>query len=108
MLRSPATSLLRSAPARRAFTTTAAVRTSHPAHSKSDEGTVGGDTADTAQKNSLVPVFMAVGAASVAYITYAQISAGKEDRKTAAEAPKKDNSDGPVVLGEKPKMSSRG
>lgn len=65
MLRSPATaSILRSAVARRTLTSTAAVRTTHPAHSSGGQS-VGGDMGDVKSKNAMVPVFMAIGAASV-------------------------------------------
>ncbi|KAG0654143.1 hypothetical protein C6P46_001953 [Rhodotorula mucilaginosa] len=107
MLRSPATaSVLRSAVARRSLTSTAAVRTTHPAHSSGGQS-VGQDMGDVKAKNSMVPVFMAIGAASVGYIIYAQMSAGQADRKAQAEAPKSGN-DGPVVLGDGPKKSMRG
>lgn len=66
MLRSPATApMLRSAVARRAFTSTASARTTHPAHSSSGEQSVGEDMGEVKAKNSMVPVFMAIGAASV-------------------------------------------
>ncbi|KWU41969.1 hypothetical protein RHOSPDRAFT_27258 [Rhodotorula sp. JG-1b] len=98
MLRSPTAtaSILRSVAARRTLTSTAAFRTTHPAHSSSGEQSVGQDMGEVKAKNSMVPVFMAIGAASVGYIIYAQMSAGQADRKAQAEAPKSGN-DGPVA-----------
>lgn len=67
MLPSPTAtaSILRSAATRRTLTSTAAVRTTHPAHSSSGEQSVGQDMGEVKAKNSMVPVFMAIGAASV-------------------------------------------
>ncbi|GAA5977697.1 hypothetical protein JCM10908_005061 [Rhodotorula pacifica] len=110
MLRSHGTaSLLRASAAasRRTLTSTAVARTTHPAHSSSGAQSTGEDMGEVKAKNSLVPVLMAIGAASVGYIIYAQMSAGKADRKAQAEAPKKGD-DGPVVLGDGPKKSMRG
>ncbi|GAA5860772.1 hypothetical protein JCM3774_006280 [Rhodotorula dairenensis] len=77
MLRSPATaSMLRfSTVARRGrtFASTASARTTHPAHSSSGEQSVGQDMGEVKTKNSMVPLFMAIGAASVGYIAYAQM-----------------------------------
>ncbi|GAA5820097.1 hypothetical protein JCM11491_000884 [Sporobolomyces phaffii] len=106
-----ARSSLRSLPALRASArplSTSAPRFANPA-TTSDSGTTGGsgDAATTEAKNSLVPVFMAVGIASVAYIAYSNISQRKDDNKANKEAPHDEQTNN-RPLGSTPKTSSRG
>ncbi|GAA5913828.1 uncharacterized protein JCM6883_004009 [Sporobolomyces salmoneus] len=93
--------------ARRPLSSTSA-RFANPA-TTSDVGTTGGsgDATTAEAKNSLYPVFMAIGVASIAYLGYSNISQRKADNKANKEAPY-DEQTTKRPLGDTAKTSSRG
>ncbi|GAA5881091.1 hypothetical protein JCM16303_004672 [Sporobolomyces ruberrimus] len=87
---------------------TSSVRFANPA-TTSDTGATGGsgDATTTEAKNSLYPVFMAVGVASIAYLAYSNISQRKQDNQANKDAPH-DEQTANRPLGSTAKTSSRG
>ncbi|GAA5940445.1 uncharacterized protein JCM15063_002327 [Sporobolomyces koalae] len=103
-------SILRSLPARSAIRplSTSSARFANPA-TTSDTGTTGGsgDATTAEAKNSLYPVFMAIGVISIGYLGYSNVSQRKADNKANAEAPH-DEQTANRPLGSTAKTSSRG
>ncbi|GAA5841355.1 hypothetical protein JCM3766R1_005043 [Sporobolomyces carnicolor] len=87
---------------------TSSIRFANPA-TTSDVGTTGGsgDATTAEAKNSLYPVFMAIGVASIAYLAYSNVSQRKADNKANAEAPHDEQTNN-RPLGSTAKTSSRG